>query len=97
MQGAGDEMSKSIGCKLQCSIGATALNHFATVRIADFNEKMGKKQVSIGWTSTLKERKLERVIFLHNFIERLNSSGHQIVCIYGSLIGPLLVVKTGAM
>ena len=48
MQGAGDEMSKSIGCKLQCSIGATALNHFATVCIADFNEKMGKKQVSIG-------------------------------------------------
>ena len=82
MHGSGDEMSNSIGCTLLCTIRANALNHFATVRIAYFNEKMGKKQVSIGCTSALEIRKLERVFFLRNFIEWLNSPGHQIVCIY---------------
>ena len=35
------------------TIRATALNYFATVRIAYFNEKMDKKQVSIGRASAL--------------------------------------------
>ena len=35
----------------RCAIRATALNHFATVRIAYFNEQMGKKQVSVGRAS----------------------------------------------
>ena len=59
MHGAADEISKSIGCALQCTIGATALNRFATVRtahcIAHFNEKMEKKQVSIGRISVTSE------------------------------------------
>lgn len=53
----------------RCAIRATALNHFATVRIAYFNEQMGKKQVSVGRASALRERKeicAKKSIFLSN-------------------------------